>query len=56
MVYNNFLSIAQAWIVQQRISLPLGLWGVHATMLLVLLLLFFQRLTLFSVFRYIRSP
>ncbi len=56
MIYNNFLSIAQAWIAEQRISLPLGLWGVHATMVLLLLLMFARRLTLFSVFRYVKNP
>jgi lipopolysaccharide export system permease protein len=54
MIYNNVLSIAQAWIAQQRISLPLGLWGVHAAMLLILAMLFFRRLTLFSLFRYLK--
>jgi lipopolysaccharide export system permease protein len=54
MIYNNLLSIAQAWIAQQRISLPVGLWGVHVMMLLILAVLFFRRLTLFSVFRYLR--
>ena len=54
MIYNNVLSIAQAWIAQQRISLSAGLWGVHAVMLVLLLLLFFRRLTLFSVFRYLK--
>ena len=54
MIYNNFLSIAQAWIAQQRISLPVGLWGVHVMMLLVLAVLFFRRLTLFSIFRYLK--
>jgi lipopolysaccharide export system permease protein len=54
MIYNNVLSIAQAWIAQQRISLPAGLWGVHAVMLVLLLALFFRRLTLFSIFRYIK--
>ncbi len=53
MIYSNFVSIAQAWIAQERISLATGLWGVHAVMLVVLLLLFFRRLTLFSVFRYL---
>lgn len=54
MIYNNVLSIAQAWIAQQRISLPLGLWGVHAMMLLILVAMFFRRLTLFSIFRYLK--
>jgi lipopolysaccharide export system permease protein len=54
MVYSNFVSIAQAWIAQEKIGLTTGLWGVHAVMLVVLVLLFFRRLTLFSVFRYLR--
>lgn len=54
MIYSNFVSIAQAWIAQEKISLMTGLWGVHAAMLLLLLLLFFRRLTLFSIFRYIK--
>ncbi len=54
MIYNNVLSIAQAWIAQERIGLLLGMWGVHAVMLLALLALFFRRLTLFSIFRYFK--
>ena len=54
MVYNNFISIAQAWIAQQRISLATGLSGVHATMVVLLLLLFYRRLTLFPLLRVFR--
>ena len=54
MIYNNVLSIAQAWVAQERLGLAVGLWGVHLTMLLILVLLFFRRLTLFSIFRYIK--
>lgn len=54
MIYNNVLSIAQAWVAQQRIGLPMGLWGVHVMMLVVLAVLFARRLTLFSVARLIR--
>jgi len=54
MIYNNVLSIAQAWVGQERIGLAAGLWGVHVIMLLILALLFFRRLTLFSIFRYIK--
>ena len=54
MIYNNVISIAQAWVAQERIGLPAGLWGVHMIMLLILALLFFRRLTLFSIFRYIK--
>ena len=54
MTYNNVISIAQAWIAQQRVGLAAGMLGVHAVMLVLLLLLFFRRLTLFSIFRYLR--
>ena len=54
MIYNNVISISQAWIAQQRISLPIGLLGVHAAMLVLLMLLFVRRLTLFSVSRYLK--
>jgi lipopolysaccharide export system permease protein len=54
MIYSNFTSISQAWIAQQRISVITGLVGVHAVMLLLLAVLFFRRLMLFSVFRYLK--
>jgi lipopolysaccharide export system permease protein len=54
MVYSNLLSISQASIAQSRISLVTGLWGVHAVMLAVLLVLFYRRLMVFSLFRLVR--
>ena len=42
------------WIAQQRVSLPVGVLGVHAIMIVLLLLLFCRRLTLFSVFRFLK--
>jgi lipopolysaccharide export system permease protein len=54
MVYSNLLSISQAWIAQSRISLATGLWGVHALMLVLLLVMFYRRLMVFSLFRFIR--
>lgn len=51
MTYSNLLSIAEASIVQSRISFAAGTLGVHALMFLLLLLLFYRRLMLFSVFR-----
>ena len=53
-VYNNLLSIVQAWIAQSRVGFLTGLWGVHAVMFVLLLLLFYRRLTVFSVFRFFR--
>jgi lipopolysaccharide export system permease protein len=54
MSYSNMLSIAQASISQSRISFAAGVLGVHALMFLLLLLLFYRRLMLFSLFRLIR--
>ncbi|MBI3937662.1 MAG: LPS export ABC transporter permease LptF [Betaproteobacteria bacterium] len=54
MVYSNFLSIAQAWVAQSRISLATGLWGVHAGMLLLLAVLYYRRLAVISLFRLFR--
>jgi hypothetical protein len=54
MVYSNLLSIVQASIAQSRVNLTTGLWGVHFCMLVVLLLLFYRRLMVTSIFRLIR--
>ena len=51
MIYNNLLSISQAWVAQEKIGLATGLWGVHLIMLVILLILFMRRLTLFSITR-----
>lgn len=53
MIYNNLLSVVQASITQSRVSFALGLLGVHALMLLLLLGLFYRRLAVFSLFRLI---
>ena len=53
MIYNNVLSIAQAWVVQQKIGLAAGMLGVHLMMLVILMALFVRRLTLFSLDRFI---
>jgi len=50
MIYSNFLSIAQAWVAQGKLNPYLGIAGVHGFMLLVLLTLFYRRLTLGPLF------
>lgn len=42
-IYSNMLSVSQAWVAQGKISFWLGVWVVHAVMLLPLLLLFYKR-------------
>ncbi len=54
MVYSNLLSIMQASIAQSRVSLAPGLLAVHAMMLILLLLMFYRRLSVFSIFRLFR--
>jgi lipopolysaccharide export system permease protein len=54
MIYNNMLSVAQASIAQSRIGLSAGLWAVHGAMVLVLLVMFFRRMSVFSLLRRFR--
>lgn len=43
-VYNNLLSIMQAWLTQGKISPIIGLWPVHAFFLLLTFWMFYRRL------------
>lgn len=43
MIYNNMLSIMQAWLVQKKISLLFGLWPVHIAFILLVFYLFYRR-------------
>jgi lipopolysaccharide export system permease protein len=46
LVYSNSLSIAQAWVAQGKLHPALGLWVVHGLLAMVLLFLFYRRMTL----------
>jgi lipopolysaccharide export system permease protein len=43
-LYNNLLSIFQAWTAQGKVPAWLGLWPVHVTMVAVLLVLYWRQL------------
>ncbi len=43
-IYNNFLSVSQAWVTQGKLPFWIGLWAVHAVMLVPLFWLFYQRI------------
>jgi lipopolysaccharide export system permease protein len=45
MLYTNVLSIFQAWVSQQRVSVVFGMWVVHLTMLAVVAMMFYLRLS-----------
>jgi len=51
MIYSNLLSVSQAWVAQGRVPFAIGVWAVHVLMLIVLLLLFWRRLQVFSPWR-----
>jgi lipopolysaccharide export system permease protein len=43
MIYNNLLSIMQAWVSQGRVHEIIGLWPVHALFLLLTIYMFYRR-------------
>ncbi len=43
-LYNNLLSIFQAWTAQGKVPSGLGLWPVHVTMVVILLVLYWRQL------------
>ena len=45
MVYTNLLSILQAWVMQQKVSVLVGMWGVHLAMLAIVAMMFYVRLS-----------
>lgn len=51
MIYNNLLSISQAWVVRGRLPFELGVWAVHLLMGVTLILFFWKRLSVFSVWQ-----
>ncbi|WP_319243657.1 LPS export ABC transporter permease LptF [uncultured Propionivibrio sp.] len=54
LLYNNLLTISQAWVASGRISFAVGVVGVHLFMLGLLPLLFFRRIAVLSVLRFLR--
>jgi len=51
MIYSNLLSVSQAWVAQGRMPFAVGVWAVHLLMFVTLVLLFWKRLAVFSVWR-----
>jgi len=49
MVYSNLISISQARVVQGKLAFSTGWWLVHAVMLVLLLVLFAQRMSMFRM-------
>ena len=49
MVYSNLLSVSQARVAQGKLAFSTGWWLVHAVMLVLLAVLFAQRMSLFRL-------
>ncbi|MDD5180595.1 MAG: LPS export ABC transporter permease LptF [Gallionellaceae bacterium] len=54
MLYNNMISVTNAWVGQEKIGPMLGLWGIHTLMFVLMVLLFYRRLSVFSLRRLVR--
>ena len=48
MVYNNMISVSNAWVGQDKIGPVMGLAGIHALMFALMMLLFYYRMSTFS--------
>lgn len=54
-IYNNLLSIMQAWVAQGKLSPMIGLWPVHGAVLALAIYLFYRRLFLLPLLpRFVR--
>lgn len=51
LIYNNLLSVSQAWVAQGRMPFEIGVWAVHTFMFLVLVTLFYRRILVVSWWR-----
>lgn len=52
LVYSNAISICQAWVARGRLGFELGLIAPHVAMLVVLLVFFYHRLAVYSIWRW----
>lgn len=50
-LYNNLLSISQAWVAREQLIFELAVLAPHGFMVLLLALLFYQRLAVFAFWR-----
>jgi lipopolysaccharide export system permease protein len=55
MLYSNMISVTNTWVGQGKLSPGIGLWGIHAVMLTITVLMFYRRMTLFSPRRAVKK-
>jgi lipopolysaccharide export system permease protein len=51
MMYTNMISVTNSWVGLGKISPALGLWAIHSVMLVIVIALFYWRMSLFSLRR-----
>lgn len=51
MLYNNMISVTNTWVGQGKLPAGMGLWGIHAAMLAITVMMFYRRMTLLSLRR-----
>ncbi|MGC2457327.1 MAG: LPS export ABC transporter permease LptF [Gallionellaceae bacterium] len=51
MIYNNMISLTNAWVGQEKIGPVVGLVGIHALMFALMAALFYRRMAVFSLKR-----
>lgn len=51
LVYGNLINVSQAWVAQGKLDFVYGLWGVHVLMFVMLILLFYKRISVYPWFR-----
>jgi len=54
MLYNNLMSIINTWVAQDKVPVSTGLLGIHIVMIVLVMTLFYYRLSVFSFRRLIR--
>ena len=51
MLYSNMISVTNTWVGQGKLSPGIGMWGIHAVILMITVLMFYRRMSLFSLSR-----
>ena len=54
MLYNNMISVTNSWVGQGKMDPVMGLAGIHALMFVLMMLMFYRRLSVFSLRRLMR--
>lgn len=51
MIYSNLISVSQAWVARGLLPFEIGVWAVHLAMVVLLVGLFWKRLSVFSMWQ-----